>query len=232
MPDTWVDLPFAEARDFLIAKGVVTREQFDALTAEERLKAFTVTGVNRLDVLQHILDSVTEAVAEGTTLADFANDLDEVLSTAGLDPVSPWRAETIFRTSVQSAYGRGRFEQMTDPDIASEVWGWTYRTVEDDRVRDEHAALDGHAFATGEGEEFFPPWDFNCRCSSEIILNDEAAAAGLTSGGLVPPESQAALAGSSFTSPAVSYAYTPDLSGFEPALAGAFVRETQQEFGG
>jgi SPP1 gp7 family putative phage head morphogenesis protein len=509
VPDTWVDLPFAEARNFLIAKGIVTREQFDALTAEERLKSFTVTGVNRLDVLQHVLDAVTEAVGEGTTLAEFADNLDEVLSTAGLDPVSPWRAETIFRTGVQSAYGRGRWEQMTDPDIADEVFGWRYLTVGDDRVRDEHAALEGHVFATGEGEEFFPPWDFNCftpenevegrfslgsrflytgkvrevftkagshfrvtpnhpvatprgfvpahrlvegdylirhtgglpgeqstgpvsrelyeqnpptevakvfgamdrlsgirrahrfadnfhgdavtgegevevvgadgelldriqasrpkffgnlilervdtsatlhhrlgaldlaphwvsistprrpstsalaldsdfvrlengplqalsfgataklntltsqlprnrrtadrfffrellargsglvapdqitriaemdfrghvydlqsetglvvaggailsncRCSSEIILNDEAAAAGLTGGGLVPPESQAALAGSSFTSPAVSYAYTPDLSGFEPALAGAFVREQQQEFGG
>ena len=222
----WTELPFSQARAFLLRKKVMTREAFDALLAEERALAFTVTGVNRLDVLQHILDAVTDAVAEGTTLAEFAGDLDGVLSTAGLDPLEPWRGETIFRTGVQSAYGRGRWEQMTDPDIAGEIFGWRYLTVGDDRVRGEHAALESHVFATGEGDAFFPPWDFQCRCSSEVVLNDEAAAEGLAVGGrAVPPESQEALLSSDFVSPAVSYDYRPDLSGFDPGLVGRFLAE-------
>lgn len=228
---SWVDLPFASARDYLLRKKVVHPDDFAALYAEERGLAFTVTGVNRLDVLQHVLDSVAKAVGEGTTLAEFADELDEVLSTAGLDELQPWRAENIFRTGVQSAYGRGRFEQMTDPDIATEIWGWRYLTVGDDRVREEHAALEGHVFRRDEGDAFFPPWSFNCRCSSEIITVDEAIAEGLEAGRPVPSAVQEELLRSDFTSPAVSYDYRPDLTAFHPALVSQFLGERQERFG-
>lgn len=222
---SWVDLSFTQARAFLLRKGVVTREVWDRLLSEERALSWTITGVNKLDVLQHIYDRLTEAVGDGGTLRDFTGDVDEILSTAGLDPLSPWRAETVFRTGVQSAYGRGRYEQMTDPDIASEVYGWRYVTVGDDRVRDEHAALEGRVFRTGEADYLFPPIDFNCRCSTEVVFNDEVGPDRFSP---IPIETLDSIRETSFVSPAVSYDYRPDLSGYHPALVSEFQREQRE----
>lgn len=48
---------------------------------------------------------------------------------------------------------------------------WVYKTEEDDRVRDEHAALDGLVFQIGdpEGDAVCPVCDWNCRCSTEPV---------------------------------------------------------------
>ena len=46
---------------------------------------------------------------------------------------------------------------------------WQYVTEQDDRVRDEHAALEGKIFKIGdsEGDSVHPSNGFNCRCHSE-----------------------------------------------------------------
>jgi hypothetical protein len=48
---------------------------------------------------------------------------------------------------------------------------WMYKTEEDDRVRDEHAALEGKIFRIGdpEGDDCFCPNGWNCRCHSEPV---------------------------------------------------------------
>ena len=48
---------------------------------------------------------------------------------------------------------------------------WEYKTEEDDRVRDEHAALEGLIFKIGdpEGDSVHPENGWNCRCHSEPV---------------------------------------------------------------
>ncbi len=57
---------------------------------------------------------------------------------------------------------------------------WEYKTEEDDRVRDEHAALEGQIFRLGdpESDACYPPNDFNCRCHSELVDNQELKESG------------------------------------------------------
>jgi SPP1 gp7 family putative phage head morphogenesis protein len=224
MPSDWTRLPFDEAVAYLKAKKSITREEFDQLEREARGAAFTVTGINKLDILQHVLDSLVRATQEGGTLKEFAAGFDDVLATAGIDSLDPWRVETIFRTNVASAYGRGRWEQLTDRDVADEVWGWRYRTAGDDRVRPEHAALEGSVFKLGEGDVYFPPWSYQCRCFDEAVLRSEAEELGLEST-VVPDEVAAAAEDESFVSPAVASRSTPDLTGYSAGLAGEFLRE-------
>jgi SPP1 gp7 family putative phage head morphogenesis protein len=56
---------------------------------------------------------------------------------------------------------------------------WVYKTENDDKVRDEHAALEGLVFRVGdpEGDNIYPQNDWNCRCSGEPVddqyLRDE-----------------------------------------------------------
>lgn len=48
---------------------------------------------------------------------------------------------------------------------------WVYRTRHDNRVRPEHAELDGRVFQIGDpdSDSCFPPNDWNCRCVGEPI---------------------------------------------------------------
>ena len=48
---------------------------------------------------------------------------------------------------------------------------WEYKTEEDDRVRDEHAALEGLIFKIGdpEGDSVHPENGWGCRCHSEPV---------------------------------------------------------------
>jgi len=48
---------------------------------------------------------------------------------------------------------------------------WIYKTENDDRVRDEHAALEGIVFRVGdpEGDNVYPQNDWNCRCHGEPV---------------------------------------------------------------
>ena len=48
---------------------------------------------------------------------------------------------------------------------------WQYKTEEDDRVREEHEALDNLVFKIGDpdGDDVYPPCDWDCRCHSEPL---------------------------------------------------------------
>lgn len=48
---------------------------------------------------------------------------------------------------------------------------WVYKGVMDDREREEHVELEDQVFRIGdpEGDDVFPPNDFNCRCSGEQV---------------------------------------------------------------
>lgn len=51
---------------------------------------------------------------------------------------------------------------------------WVYRGVMDDREREEHVELEGKVFRIGddEGDDVFPPADWNCRCSGDSCDSD------------------------------------------------------------
>jgi SPP1 gp7 family putative phage head morphogenesis protein len=134
--------------------------------------------------------------------------------------------ETIFRTNIQAAYGRGRWEQFTDPDIADEIWGWEYQAIKDDRTREEHEALDGHLFEGRDGSEVWPPWDFNCRCEARIITNAEAEEEGLKPSGAVPADVREAVEETSFDSPALGFEPPEiELTKYAPELRRDFAKE-------
>ncbi len=222
MSDDWVELEFQEAIDFLLAKRPTPKSVFDEMTVQEQQKAFTASRVLKLEVLQDMLEQIQEAVASGRDLPEFvASFQDSGLTDAHL--------ETIYRTNVEAAYGRGSWDLLTDSDIASAIWGWRYHTVGDERVREAHRVMDGLEFKMGEGTAFYPPWGFNCRCSSEAITELEAREGGLQTSA-IPDEAAQELAETDFASPALGVPFKPDLGGYDPGLLVAFNRD--QEKGG
>jgi len=78
-------------------------------------------------------------------------------------------AKLIARDQVGKFYGEVAGERQKAMGIERYIW----RTVHDNRVRDEHAELDGQTFAWSDPpSEGHPGFAINCRCFAEPIFED------------------------------------------------------------
>ncbi len=92
--------------------------------------------------------------------------LRDAFNSLGISPQKPAQIETIFRTQTAIAYNGGRWEEAQAPEIQEIIWGYEYATVDDNRVRPEHAAVDGTILPKDDTWwlTWWPPNGWNCRC--------------------------------------------------------------------
>lgn len=171
----------AAVRD-LHSRGVVTKEDFDAMTAAAKAQAFTVARQASADAVAGIRDALVENLARGGTLREFA----EAVEAAG-GVLSPAHVENVYRTNVMEAYSRGQREILDHPLVADELPYVAYTAVHDSRVRPNHLALERHGIDGTNVyrrddpvvNKFYPPWDFNCRCHLIPLSVEDAAGRGV-----------------------------------------------------
>ena len=174
---TMKPLTFEEALAHFKKKIPMTEDQFRKLEARARQRAFTVAGITRLDILQDMLDELTQAIAEGRTAQDFKKNIRERMKDKGWQGLTPYRLDTIFRTNVQTAYQVGRYQQMTAPEVVDSRPYWMYDAVNDGGTRPSHRAMDGMVWRYDDPiwDTWYPPNGFRCRCKV-IALSPEAVA--------------------------------------------------------
>jgi SPP1 gp7 family putative phage head morphogenesis protein len=143
-------------------------------------KAFLDIRENRIkDAGKEVYDRITGTLKEGfdagETMAELADRV-----RAEFAGISKRRAETIAATETASAYSVARHAAMEQAGVSYKEW----LTAKDDRVRAEHAEMDGvivpldEVFVLGDGtklmhpaEEGGPPHHvINCRCVSIAAL--------------------------------------------------------------
>jgi SPP1 gp7 family putative phage head morphogenesis protein len=148
------DVPFQEAVDYFLSKGIMTKAAFDKLSAAEKLKAFTAARIYAADELQRVYDAILSALEKGATYREFAKATEALLT-------APWHRETVFRTNVLSAYGAGHWQQAQE--IRSLRPYARYSAVMDGRTRPAHAALHGLVYPLDHPfwQRYWPPWDYN-----------------------------------------------------------------------
>ncbi len=204
------DQPFEEAVNYFLAKGIMTREQFDRLSAAEKAKAFTAARVYGADELQRVFEAVGAALEKGISYREFAKGVQDLLTR-------PWHRETVFRTNVLSAYGAGHWEQAQDVRALRPYA--RYSAVMDGRTRPTHAALHGLVYPLDHPfwQRYWPPWDYNCRCAAVTLSQWEVEHQGLevsrAMGGDLPAPAR------NFQSPAAGSRWQPDYSKYAPELA-------------
>ena len=166
------NLPFEEALKFIRDKIPMTDAEFARLVQEAKIRAFSVSGMAGLDALKDIQGSLTDAIEKGTSLAGWKKDVSMILNQWDITGA---RAETIYRTNLQTAYQVGRYEQMTDPDVMEMRPYWQYVAVMDQATRPEHAAMNGKVFPADDPiwDEWYPPNGFNCRCTVQTLSGSE-----------------------------------------------------------
>lgn len=181
-----IGLPPTEAIRYFEGLGYrLSRNAVQAYNAAQA-RAFTVTGITRMDILQDVKAGLDKALAKGTTFGTFQDETNELLRRRGwartasgaqadratgevVATLPPRRMQTIFRTNMQSALMAGKYAQlMEDVNIAPY---WQYVAVMDNRTRPSHAAMNGRIFRFDDPvwNSHFPPNDFNCRCGVRAL---------------------------------------------------------------
>ena len=214
-------LPFKEAIEFFKDKVALTPDQYRALEEAVKVKAFTVSGITSLEVLTGILKQLESALNDGLTAKEFRDSVNEILVKKGYEGMTPFQADNIFRTNIQTAYSVGRYKQMTDPEVLSRRPYWQYDAVNDERTRPSHLAMDGKVYPADHPfwDTWYPPNGFRCRCSVRSLSERDIAREGLQIETEIPklvePPGRPAMP----LMPDPGFAYNPGKAAWKPDLS-------------
>lgn len=99
-----------EAVEYAEARGVVLPDiYYGALVGIQKSQATTISGLASLEQIKFVIDLVSDALKAGTSFKDFQK---AVKSGATSVDLPAHRLDNIFRTNMQVAYNRGRWEQQ------------------------------------------------------------------------------------------------------------------------
>lgn len=132
-------------------------------------EAFVMAGVQTDELRNQLFEEAKQVFASGGTYRDWA----DTFSLHGFDPVNPYQLRTNYDTAANAAYAAGQWEQIEEnKDLFPYL---RYVTMEDDKVRDEHAALNGLVYPVDDPfwNTYIPPNDWNCRCAVEQLMESE-----------------------------------------------------------
>lgn len=159
-------------------KVPVSKSEFDHLNDQARAKAFTVSGLSKLDQVTAVQQALAKVMDEGGTLVDFKAQISDIIKAQGWTGKKAHRVDNIFRTNLQTAYMAGRYEQMQKTTRLRPYW--RYLAVEDKRTRPSHTALDGKVYPADHDfwNSFYPPNGFRCRCTVQSLSERQVKKAG------------------------------------------------------
>ena len=153
------------AARILAEKQILTPDDFYSINAQARSQAFTVSA----DITQRargvIRDNLAEMIETGPDRQAFLKRFEKL-------PLSESHLEQVFRNNTLSAYSDGLEDTLQHPFVYEAFPYRQYIAHHDDRVRDEHLALESMGL-DGTGiyhiddpvwQIFRPPWSWNCRC--------------------------------------------------------------------
>ena len=107
---------FAEAKEALLKRAIVSPDEAAKLDDYEKRKSFWVAGVSEAAKTQQILDSLGDAIDKGQGFQAWQKN---ALADDGsaIRSLTKAHRETVFRTNVQTAYSAGRDAQMSQPAV-------------------------------------------------------------------------------------------------------------------
>jgi SPP1 gp7 family putative phage head morphogenesis protein len=147
-----------------------TEVAFSDSKLEARVEAWVEANVARIT---DITDEMSRRVERVIIAAVGAGAAAEALLGERLDKEFGFgerRAELIAQDQLGSLYGQFNRDRQRSVGVRSYIW----RTMGDDRVRDEHEAIEGEEFTWDEGHpvEGHPGEPIACRCTAEPVYEE------------------------------------------------------------
>ncbi|MCI9864889.1 hypothetical protein RHIZ_02900 [Rhizobium skierniewicense] len=182
-------LPFQEAIDFLQQKVNLPTRRSDDLRHGAHVRAFSVAGVTRDDMLSDFRSAIERAQTEGTGFAEFKKDFDTIVERYGWKYFShgkaegersAWRARIIFNTNMRTSYMAGRWKQLTDPDVMRYRPYLEYVHSGSQHPRKLHLSWNGLILRADDPawRYMFPPNGWGCFCDVESLSQRQLGARG------------------------------------------------------
>ena len=205
---------FEEAVNYFDKKVPVTAGVFYDLADHYRDLAFTVSGYTEAQIIKKFYDELLDALENGTTMEQFRQSMSGFLERQGYEGLTPFQADNIFRTNIQTAYQAGHYEQMTDPDVMRLRPYWQYDAVND-------------------RDTWYPPNGFRCRCTVTTLSARQVKERGLKVETEAPQAADIGdgrivqvLPDPSFRHNPAKRPFKPDLDGYPEALKRAYRSQT------
>ncbi|ALJ91027.1 phage head morphogenesis protein [Thermus aquaticus] len=205
-----------EALAWFRARLPLPDPEFRALREEARRRAFWVSGLAALDMVQEVMDALEAALREGTTFGDFQKALSERVKSAWGEG-SRHRLEAVFRTNLQLAYGAGRWKEAVSTRELRPYWGLS--VVLDGRTSEVCRPLAGVVLPADDPfwRTHIPPLHYNCR----TVLVTYAREEGERRAWREPPAHEPQ---PGFGRPPTEDEWSPDPKDYHPELWGAYLR--------
>ncbi|MBB4267774.1 phage minor head protein [Roseospira visakhapatnamensis] len=183
--------------EFLRAKGLMPRWDYDEVLPEEHAFGFMAAKIMELDILRDLHESLVAALEAGTPFDRWARDLEPTLRAKGwwarrevIDPRTgqvgtvdlrqPWRLRVIYDSNMRSARAAGQYQRAQRTKAGLPYF--TYELGPSRERRPEHVTLKGLTMAVDHPgwETIMPPNGWGCKCRVRQITAAEAARRGLT----------------------------------------------------
>lgn len=175
---------FEEAIEWFKARFPVTDEILAALREFAGPRAWKISGVAHLDIVLAVYESLLAAIENGTPLAEWKSEIRTKIGEQWGTKTSA-RLDVIFRTNVQTAYNRGRWQQITHPDVLAVRPYLMFDAILDARRSPICRSLsEPKPVVLPAADPFWltrqPPLHFNCRSSLRSLTERQAKARGVT----------------------------------------------------
>lgn len=188
--------PNEAAEAYIRGKAVADPKNFGALPDQLKQRAFTVAGIEQMDVLRQLRDKIAE-LPKGANWDNVKKDLARELTpfigsgdAKADENAAKARADFMLRTHGFQAYAVSRHQQHMS--VSKDFPYWKYETVGDSRVRPGHAALDGKVLRADDPwwKTHYPPWDWGCRCIVVALDEEDAMEIGISEQSDMPTSEQ------------------------------------------
>lgn len=175
-----ISLPFREAIEYFERKVNLPTSAWDDLRHGAHVRAWSVAGMTKDDMLADMRRLVDRAIRSGTGFQDFQKGFNELVERTGWkfkargkteEERRAWRARVIYQTNMRTAYMAGRYKQMTEPAVMKYRPYWRYRHSGALHPRKHHLAWDGLCLRADDPwwKVHYPPNGWGCGCDVEAL---------------------------------------------------------------
>jgi len=165
------------ALDWAKARSDLGPKQLELLAKKYSAQALVVYERAQQSLERRLEQAVLEALRSCAHVRDGKRMIQDAFKSAGYVPGADHTLEAIYRTQVQAAYSAGRWNKLESPEVQEILWGFEYATAGDDRVRPDHARMDGVKRPKNDPiwNVWTPPNGWNCRCLLLEIYGSDTA---------------------------------------------------------
>ncbi len=157
-----VQVQFSEAIDHLKSQLPINSKDYKVLEANLKLRAFTISAVIGEEAMVRIKRHYIDALSSGISKPEVMQNVDVLLSKAGISESNPYWLDLHYRNNMMTAYNIGRWTQVEYNEVIEYLM---YSSVMDSGTTELCQHLDKMVKPKNDPfwRKYYPPNHHQCR---------------------------------------------------------------------